>query len=179
MNPEDIQLTIEDLNNLNEIIQERHKESASLCLRFNSVFKQLANSLGGFAGGSFQKSTNEFVPTPLTKVTGKVIKEIVSTKLNLKPLEVDEVEAFREKIQLIHDSFLSRETTDLLDSLEPIEIRGVAKLAGVEDFDKVPVDGQLVEDTKKAITATIELHKAQADAKLKLVPESKPVVTKK
>ena len=179
MSPEDIQLTIEDLNNLNEIIQERHSDNPSLCLRFNSVFKQLANSLGGFAGGSFQKESNAFVPTPLTKVSGQEIKEKISAKLNLKLLEVDEVEAFREKIQSIHDSFLSRETTDLLDSLEPIEIRGVAKLAGVVDFDKVPVDGQLVEDIKKTITAKNDLQIAQADAKLKLVPDAKPIVTKK
>ncbi len=179
MNPEDIQLTIEDLNNLNEIIQERHKENLSLCLRFNSVFKQLANSLGGFAGGNFQKITNEFIPKPLTNVIGKEIKESVSTKLNLKPIEVDEVEAFRNKIQSIYDSFLNRETTDLLDALEPIDIRGVAKLAGVKDFDKSPVDGQLIEYIKKSILAKNDLAKDQADAKLKLVPDEKPIVTKK
>jgi hypothetical protein len=179
MNPEDIQLTIEDLNNLNEVIQERHSDNPSLCLRFNSVFKQLSNSLGGYKGGSFQKEISGFVPTPLTKINGKEIKERVSTKLDLKPIQVDEVDAFRNKIQSIYDSFLNRETTDLLDSLEPIEIRGVAKLAGVEDFDKVPVDGQLVEGIKKTITAKNDLAKEQADVKLKLVPDAKPVVTKK
>ena len=179
MNPEDIQLTIEDLNNLNEVIQERHKDNPSLCLRFNSVFKQLSNSLGGFKGGSFQPTVNTFVPSPLTKVNGKEIKEAVSTKLNLKPIEVDEVDAFREKIQEIYNSFLSRETTDLLDSLEPIEIRGVAKLAGVVDFEKVEVDGKLVEDIKQAITAKNDLANEQANVKAKLNTEAKPVVAKK
>ena len=155
--------TIQDLESCKATILERHSDNPSLCLRFDSVFKQLINSLN-YNTGALQSATVTFKPEPLTKMIGRDIDVKVKTgKLELKPLEVDEIEVFKEKIQSIYDSFLTRENTDLLDSLQDIEIRGVAKLARVPNFEKVAIDGKLIDNIKKAITAKNELEAKKAE----------------
>lgn len=155
--------TIQDLESCKATILERHSDNPSLCLRFDSVFKQLINSLN-YNTGALQSATVTFKPEPLTKMIGRDIDVKVKTgKLELKPLEVDEIEVFKEKIQSVYDSFLTRENTDLLDSLQDIEIRGVAKLARVPNFEKVAIDGKLIDNIKKAITAKNELEAKKAE----------------
>lgn len=155
--------TIQDLESCKATILERHSDNPSLCLRFDSVFKQLINSLN-YNTGALQSATVTFKPEPLTKMIGRDINVKAKTgKLELKPLEVDEIEVFKEKIQLVYDSFLTRENTDLLDSLQDIEIRGVAKLARVPNFEKVAIDGKLIDNIKKAITAKNELEAKKAE----------------
>lgn len=155
--------TIQDLESCKATILERHSDNPSLCLRFDSVFKQLINSLN-YNTGALQSATVTFKPEPLTKMIGRDIDVKVKTgKLELKPLEVDEIEVFKEKIQSIYDSFLTRENTDLLDSLQDIEIRGVAKLARVPNFEKVAIDGKLIDNIKKAITAKNDLDARKSE----------------
>lgn len=162
-----INQTILELQSTNESILERHKDNPTLCMRFDSVFKKLINSLN-VGSGSLVTEQSSFVPEPITKVFGKEIVPIKSGKMVLKPLEVDEVEAFRERIQLIYESFPDREVKDLIDSLDEIDIRGVAKIAGIENFDKVAIDGKLIGDIKASIrtAAVLEIKKATEIKKL-------------
>lgn len=170
-NSDKINQTITDLEVCKNGILERHKEDTSFCLRINSVFTQLANSLS-YNTGSVNATEKAFVPQPLENVLGMKIAFKKTTKMNLAAPEVDEVEAFKEKIQLIYDGFLTRENPELKESLEEIEVRGVAKLAGIDNFATAKIDGTLLNRIKKAITTKNELAAAQEVEKANLNPET-------
>lgn len=170
-NSDKINQTITDLEVCKNGILERHKEDTSFCLRINSVFTQLANSLS-YNTGSINATEKAFVPQPLENVLGMKIDEKKSAKMNLTAPEVDEVAAFKEKIQLIYDGFLTRENPELKESLEEIEVRGVAKLAGIENYATAKIDGNLLNRIKKAITAKNELAAAKAAEDAKLNPDA-------
>lgn len=169
INKELLPATIQDLEECRDRILQRHEGDTTLCLRFDSVFKQLINTLKANTGDVIEQE-NSFIPKPLTNVFGKKINKSENVKLQLKPIEVDEVEAFREKIQLIYNGFVGRETTDLLDALTEIEIRGVAKLAGHKNFDKSAVDGVFIEEIKTLITKQAELKVKQEKKQAELNP---------
>ena len=160
-----VQQTVDDVRELLDKILERHREDPTFCLRTESVFNQYVNSLS-YITGNVNERSNIFSPKPLESIAGKKVNPRDTDKLELKPIEVDEVEAFRKKIQLIHDGFLNRENTDILDSLQEIEIRGVAKIVGIEDFDTAPVDGVLVQRIKDAITVKKETETKQEEKNL-------------
>ena len=166
-NTELVQQTVDDVRELLDKILERHREDPTFCLRTESVFNQYVNSLS-YITGNVNERSNIFSPKPLESIAGKKVNPRDTDKLELKPIEVDEVEAFRKKIQLIHDGFLNRENTDILDSLQEIEIRGVAKIVGIEDFDTAPVDGVLVQRIKDAITVKKETETKQEELKVEL-----------
>ena len=159
-----VQQTVDDVRELLDKILERHREDPTFCLRTESVFNQYVNSLS-YITGNVNERSNIFSPKPLESIAGKKVNPRDTDKLELKPIEVDEVEAFRKKIQLIHDGFLNRENTDILDSLQEIEIRGVAKIVGIEDFDTASVDGVLVQRIKDAITVKKETETKQEELK--------------
>ena len=163
-NTELVQQTVDDVRELLDKILERHREDPTFCLRTESVFNQYINSLS-YITGNVNERSNIFSPKPLESIAGKKVNPRDTDKLELKPIEVDEVEAFRKKIKLIHDGFLNRENTDILDSLQEIEIRGVAKIVGIEDFDTAPVDGVLVQRIKDAITVKKETETKQEELK--------------
>ena len=171
-----IKETITDLESCKETILERHSNDKSLCLRFDSVFRQLINSLN-YTTSQVQSVGSKFEPKPLNKVMGtKINVKAKSEKLVLKPLQVDAVKSFKEKINAIYESFTSRENPDLLEALEEVEIRGVAKIAGVPDFEKAKVDSQFIDVIKKAIDDKADTTTKKEDLKIELkVDESKKV----
>ena len=82
-NIEEINQTIQDLEDCKNVILERHKDNATLCLRFDSVFKQLINSLN-HNSGTLSTAKASFEAKPLTKILGRDVKEKSSAKINLK-----------------------------------------------------------------------------------------------
>ncbi|WP_313214110.1 hypothetical protein [Soonwooa sp.] len=172
---QDIELmnqSISDLEQFRDMISERHKDNPTLTLRFSSVFNQLINSLGVHTGAVATPSNvaEGFTPQPLKMVFGKDVTH--TEKRKLKPFEVDDVAAMRERMQHIYDSFLDRENNDLKESLQEIEIRGVAKMAGVEDFDTQKIDGHFLNKIKKAIADKSKDDENKAAVKAKLAQEN-------
>lgn len=159
--------TVQDLEDCKNKILERHSNNISICLRFGNVFDQLVNSLN-LTTGSLKETNSNYTPEPITKFFGEQIKDKRRKPLKLQSIEVDEVEVFRAKVEMIYESFLTRENTDLIESLEPIEIRGVAKLAGVADFDSLKIDATFIETIKKAIVEKSKLKTKQETEVLKL-----------
>ena len=167
-NKELLQQTIEDLQETRDTISERHKDNPTLTLRIGSVFNQLINSLGVHVGAVVSPTvvSGAWKPEPLNKVLGKDIS--TTPKRDLKPIEVDDVAAFKEKMQTIYDNFLNRENADLKDALEEVEMRGVAKMAGVDTWETQKVDGNFINKIKKAIESKAKLSADQEAAKAKL-----------
>lgn len=164
--------TIFDLQEVQERILKRHQGDLTFTLRIDSVFKTLINSLNANTGNvSDTKST--FKPKPLKNILGVSVSHSENTKLQLKPIEQNDIEEFRDKVQKAYDTYLERETIDLKDSLRELEIRGVAKLAGIEDYDKVPADEKLINRTKEAIQKKNEVLAKQEAEKNKINSDGK------
>lgn len=149
-----VQETIRDIQEVKERILTRHEGDTTFALRVDTVFNQLINSLGNTTGNivSAQK-TSSFTPQPLTNVAGQKVNTANAEPLKLPTLEIDKAESFKEEIKLIHEGFLKRENIDLLDSLKEIQLRGVAKIAGVEDYDTDLIDGAFIQKIKDKIQA--------------------------
>ena len=174
-----IELSIQDIESCRTLINQRHKDNPSFMLRIDSVFNQLINTLRVLTGNGIKSNSDVFKSIPINKFLGKTIKVKSKNNLKLPNLSVDEVEAFKEKIQLIYNSFPSRNNTDLLDSLDEIEIRGVAKLAGIENFDKISVDGILLDNIKLKIQQKQELEEKQEQERQKLEEQEKLKIQQK
>lgn len=169
LNPEQIQETINDVQELKDKILKRHQQDPTFCLRTESVFTQYINSLSYITGNvSPQTASYGFNPQPLKSVIGKPIGERSGAKLNLPVISTDDVEAFKETVQLLHDGFLDRENIQLLDSLKEIEIRGVASLAGLDDFREAEINGAYIDVIKAKITANKDLEAARDQKKKEL-----------
>ncbi|GAB0154744.1 hypothetical protein CHRYSEOSP005_00040 [Chryseobacterium sp. Alg-005] len=169
LNPEQVQETINDVQELKDKILERHQQDPTFCLRTESVFNQYINSLSYITGTvNPQTASYGFTPQPLKSVIGKPIGEKSSTKLNLPVISNDDIEAFKETVQLLHDGFLDRENVQLLDSLKEIEIRGVANIAGLDDFREAEINGAYIEKIKEKIKANKDLETVREQKKLEL-----------
>ena len=88
-----VQQTVDDVRELLDKILERHREDPTFCLRTESVFNQYVNSLS-YITGNVNERSNIFSPKPLESIAGKKVNPRDTDKLELKPIEVDEVEAF-------------------------------------------------------------------------------------
>lgn len=178
--PIKIQQTIDDLKEVQEKISERHKDEPTFNLRVNSVFNQLINSLSVTTGGVTERAVSGFTPKPLASIAGKNLAGKRNVKIaDVKPEKEQTLEEFRENVQKAYDSFLNRETTELKDSLFEDEIRGVAKLAGLEDFQDAKVDGHYINKIKKAITSKNDLDVKKATEKTKEEADKKDLEDKK
>lgn len=161
-----VQESIKDLQECKEKILKRHEGETTFTIRVESVFNQLINSLAVTTGNVVDTTRpGKFQPKPLTNIAGAKIREnsTVLPKLE-KVLDVDKANAVREQIQIIHDSFLDREDGELLENLKEWQIKGVAKVAGVADFDTTAVDGDFI----RVIKAKIQANKDEAADKDKI-----------
>lgn len=149
-----VEETIQDIQEAKDKILKRHEGDTTFSLRVDTVFNQLINSLGNSTGNIVpSQKPGSFVPKPLTNVVGQKINTKNTEPLKLPTLEVDKAQAFKDEIKLIHDGFLKRENIDLLDSLKEIQIRGVAKIAGVDDYETDTINEEFVQKIKDKIQA--------------------------
>jgi len=169
LNPEQVQETINDVQELKDKILKRHQQDPTFCLRTENVFTQYINSLSYITGMvNPQTASYGFSPQPLKSVIGRSVGEKTATKMVLPVISTDDVEAFKETVQFLHDGFLDRENIQLLDSLKEIEIRGVASLAGLDDFREAEINGAYINAIKEKITANKNLEEARNQKKLEL-----------
>lgn len=161
-----VQETIQDLQEVKEKILTRHQGETTFTLRVDTVFNTLINSLAHTTGNVVNTTRpGKFEPQPLTSIAGAKIVQSGSNLPKLeKVIDVDKAAAIKEQIQLIHDSFQDREDSELLENLKDWQIKGVAKVAGIKDFETASIDGGFVRDIKDKIQA----NKEEAAAKDKL-----------
>ncbi|WP_428067383.1 hypothetical protein [Chryseobacterium gambrini] len=157
-----VEETIQDIKYCKEKILERHEGDTTFTLRVDTVFNQLINSLAYTTGNVVpEQRTGKFQPKPLQNVLGTKIHRNSESTPKLEPLDVDKANAVKEQIQLIYDSFPNREDAELLENLKDWQIKGVAKVAGLQDYDTTEIDGDFIRQIKDKIQA----NKDEAAAK--------------
>jgi hypothetical protein len=149
-----IEETIQDLKDCKDKILERHEGDTTFTLRVDTVFNTLINSLAYTTGSVVpEQRPGKFQPKPLESVFGVKIHRNSSSTPKLEPIDIDKANAVKEQIQLIYDSFLSREDAELLENLKDWQIKGVAKVAGLPDYDTTEINGGFIRDIKEKIQA--------------------------
>lgn len=170
-----VEETIQDLHETKERILARHEGDSTFMLRVESVFNQLINSLAGVTGNLVNESkSSAFNPTPLSYIAGTKIEEKAGPVV-FEPIKIDQAEELRKQIEFIKDSFPSRENSELLENLNEFQIRGVAKVVGLADFEEAPIDAKLIQAIKDKIQANADEIIAKNAAKDSLKDPAKDV----
>lgn len=141
-----------------------------LSLRVENTIKTLVNGLkhvGGFVGtpaGTFESAIPE-----AKSFMGLDLSELDKQKAPAKVVvDLDEKEKYKQDVENLYSSFLSREDNDLKDSAPRIHVLGVAKLVGIElDADNLPkqVTLKLIREIKSAIEKKAEVEAEKEKAK--------------
>lgn len=141
-----------------------------LSLRVANTVKTLVNGLkhvGGFVGAP-SETFESAVPEAKTFM-GLDLNELDKQKAPAKVVvDLDEKEKYKQDVENLYSSFLSREDNDLKDSAPRILVLGVAKLAGIElDADNLPkqVTLKLIREIKAAIEKKAEVEAEKEKAK--------------
>ncbi|MDV2459879.1 hypothetical protein CMU99_16295 [Elizabethkingia anophelis] len=134
-----------------------------LSLRVGNTVKTLVNGLkhvGGFVGtptGTFETAVPE-----AKSFMGLDLSDLDKQKATAKVVvDLDEKEKYKQDVENLYASFLSREDNDLKDSVSRVLVLGVAKLAGIElDSDNLPkqVTLKLIREIKAAIEKKAEVE---------------------
>lgn len=149
-----VEETIQDLKDCKDKILERHEGDTTFTLRVDTVFNTLINSLAYTTGSVVpEQRIGKFQPQPLQTVLGAKIHRVDSTTPKLEPIDFDKANAVKEQIKLIYDSFLNREDAELLENLKEWQIKGIAKVAGLSDYDTAEINGGFIRDIKDKIQA--------------------------
>ncbi|TWP31899.1 hypothetical protein ETU08_00120 [Apibacter muscae] len=172
-NTELVKITITDIDEFKKVLLDRHQNNTNLCIRLESVFTQLNNSLKAGLGEMREVTNSRFTPTPLKKVMGQSVEFKESKKVELPKFDNDDKEAFKERVNKAYESFLDRDAQDLITSLEEIEIRGVAKIAKIANYKEASIDVPFIEKIKQAIKEKQEADKKKEEERVKFEQEEK------
>lgn len=155
-----------------EILQYAHDqveaitnpEIALLKARIQGDLKRHINSLSTQLGIPVDdKNFKPVKTTPIRKIMGRVISSIPIDKTTVpvqrKTAQQVEFEELQQKVSEIYPKFLSSPADDLLDSCSDMEIRGVAKKAGMPVTETNPktITTAYIEEIKKAIQSKITI----------------------
>ncbi len=122
----------------------------NLQARSKTVLDTLINGLGHTIGASETATDKGFAPQTLTEAWGIETREPSPTTV---VVEQPDVEALRERAQAAYNTFAERENTDLMVALTELDIRAVAKIAGLDVTPTNPkqIDALYIDKIKEAI----------------------------
>lgn len=169
MDKKNLELAIQVIEEANRKVCDLVKDYDSLQIRANHVFTTLANGFKSIHGSYPQlpssqvdQGVSSFVPTPIIMANAPTVQKVVDSI----PQEAD-IEDYRERVIKAYESFVDRDAAALLDSLHDSEIRGVAKMAGIEVSPTEPehLSHEFINEIKDAITAKKAIEEAEATAK--------------
>lgn len=152
-NQNKLEQAIRIIEDANEKVCKLLKDHENLLIRSNHVMTTLANGLKHVHGsfpqvplGSLDQGMSTFVVQPM--VSARIMPQVEDSE----PQKAD-IEDYKERVHKAYSSFLEREPKDLIDSLQEKEIRGVAKLAGMEVTPTEPehISIEFIKEIKEAI----------------------------
>ncbi|TXI85980.1 MAG: hypothetical protein E6Q36_10115 [Chryseobacterium sp.] len=173
---ENIKSAIQKIKTLRKELQSDLSEIPNLVIRTDHVLETLANGIAHTIGENPYVESTTFKPTPITHMLGEdvtiwkdvEIKSIVPNKSDKDSLKKEANEAY--------ETFIERDNKVILESVDDIVIRAVAKKAGLDVTSTLPeiITIDFIDDIKQAIIAKESVAVAKASES-----ESKPAPTKK
>lgn len=172
---EKIEQTVADLQSLREKINKRHFDNVNLLLRINSPLEQIVNSLGTTLPAPAQ-ALNRFTPEPIKQMVGNKIQtsddKYSIKKPSAKLAQDPEIQMFIANTKATYEGFLGRDADDILKGTDEETIRGVAKLAGMLDFEDAKINAEYIAGIKEAIQDKNKLAKDQNAALVEIEDET-------
>jgi hypothetical protein len=148
---------------LSHLTDPRYK---SLSLFLEGNFKTMINRLKVMTGNNLGSATSQTF-APITDFLGDkvhVSKAVLEEDIN--PIEED-IKKFRADVQGLYDTILSYSTELILKSHTLPEhtmiLRGVAKLAGVEDYQTKEIGEAFIDEIKRAINQQLKRKQQEED----------------
>lgn len=164
-----IQAAIALLENCKSDLQPLLADVPSLHLRVTTTFDRLVNGLKVMNGQPLDVESADAgkESAPLKSILGRSIERTAPT--TVKKASKTEVDLLRETARTLYDTFLDREAKEILDAASDMEIRAVAKLAGMKDVTStVPakVGPKFIDSIKDAIKAQKDLETEKRTVKI-------------
>jgi hypothetical protein len=177
---ENIKLAISELRVSKANVNQLLGNYPMLQIRANNVLETLINGLCHTIGaevtidGQAGNATFKHVPITggLLDMKAKPVSKEPISSMDLQPKE-DDIADLKLRAKEAYDSFLTRESKDLVDSLRDIEVRAVAKLAGLEISLTEPktITVPFIDKIKAAIASKKSIEEAKAKA---TTPKTQP-----
>lgn len=163
--------TVEDIQGLRSKLSDRHSDNINLSLRLDSALKAVVGSLGATLG---IPETTRFVPTPIEKMNGIIVSGNFDKQ---QVADQKEIETFVENTKAAYESFLGNTGYDIIAGTDQETIRGVAKLAGLDDYKTATVDVAYITTIKEAIQEKNKTATDRAAVLNSIAVEDVPVVS--
>lgn len=176
---------IEGIDQFRRALNERLADAYPLLqIRANTALETLANGFRFAAGDAIVPGVTEgdkFKIEPLTHVLDQPILD-AKKQANVEDANVRDADkaALKAEVEQAYQVFLSMEAKDILANMEAITIMGVAKKAGLAEFDQDPTP-DFIAQIKDAIEKGIEAGNATAtgvSVEEKLAIEKQEVIEK-
>jgi hypothetical protein len=164
----EIKIAIEKINSFRQELADILPNHENLQIRASNVLQTLENGFKHVIGMPLTEDVNSggFTPTPITNVLGDDVthKAPIAVK-DIIPTDADK-EALRQQALEAYDTFVDRDEKVILESLDEIVIRAVAKRAGmaVTSTDPERVGLEFINEIKAAIIAKKEVELAKESA---------------
>jgi hypothetical protein len=162
---EEIKIAISKIKQFRQELNGILANQENLQMRASNVLQTLENGFKHIIGLPLEQEgiSTGFTPTPITNVLGDDVKQptpIVVKDIN--PTDADK-EALRQQALDAYDTFVDRDEKLILESLDEIVIRAVAKRAGMAVTSTEPerVGLEFINEIKATIIAKRELETAK------------------
>lgn len=152
---------------------EGAKESIGIVLKDSPNHKifadlQLQKIINYFAVMSGSSSATQAPQTfePVKSFMGEVIEEVIIKPEDLKPTPT-QAELFKQKVQELYNELPTMDLTNILvgEALDRTVLRGVAKLAGIENYKEADITQEFVELVKAKVIEKLDGENAVNEAK--------------
>lgn len=142
-------------------ISELLQSNPTLQLRVTSTFERLSNGLKVVVGEAISDDNTTFKLEKLESVFGRKIHE--KKELKVQKTDKKEVDLLRETAAILYDTFPEQQSKELIERLTDIELRAVAKLAGLQVTSTQPakITVAFIDKIKESIVKQKELKAAQ------------------
>lgn len=130
-----LEIAVDEIGTLRTKLGDIFADAPEFNNRAQSVLTSLENGFRHLAGMETIQTGNKpdgsFTPTPITKMFGEDVKREAPSVEQATPT-VDDRTALRAEVEKAYPTFLTRKPKDILDNVEHMVIRGVAKKAGLD-----------------------------------------------
>lgn len=125
-------------------------------LRVGNSFDTMSRALSVATGGQIDKlgeNGSTFQPKPLKKLLDMDVDETVKTTDEAVNPRKEEIERIKQEVTDAYEGFLDRDSAEIIDSVEELIIRGVAKRAGMSVDANTPekITVPFIDEIKEAI----------------------------
>jgi len=163
----EVTTTVELLTTTKQAVEETLTDPRTTQLKVRVVenLRQQINFLSMRVGLPGVQENKAPKPEPITKMFGKDVSSVTKQEPAATPVKIDtpdEVAAneLKLKVDQLYPDFVNIETDAILDTYAEIEIRGVAKRAGLPVTETHPtkIDAAFVNQVKEAISKKEQLE---------------------